>query len=495
MEQSKLMAARDYEEQYGAGIMPEERPLFHVTPTVGWLNDPNGFSIYKGEYHLFYQYHPYDINWGPMHWGHVKSRDLIQWERLPAVMAPDEAYDAQGVFSGSAVQLPDGRHLLMYTGVQGEDQTPECRQTQCIAVGDGVNYTKYEHNPVITDVQLPDGCSRMDFRDPKIWLDEKEQRYYMVAGNRISDGCGAVLLFTSSDGFEWEYVTMLDRSSGQYGRMWECPDFFELDGRGVIFVSPQEMRAEGLKFHNGNDVICLLGDYDHENHTFTREDVLAVDYGLDFYAPQTMELPDGRRVMIAWMQSWESSRFHPDGAKWAGMMTLPRELSIVDGRLIQNPVKELLSYRVHPVVHSDVMLHKKEKIQLPDVSGRVLDMTVTVRPGHDSIYGHFTIYLAQNEEYCTVICYQPLKNTICIDRTDSGFRYHIVSRRKAAVRDQGGSIKLRMIMDRFSIEIFVNDGEQVMSSCLYTPQEADGISFEADADVWMDVEKYEIAIS
>lgn len=494
MEQSKLKEARDYEAKYGAEIMPQERPVFHITPTVGWLNDPNGFGMYKGEYHLFYQYHPYDINWGPMHWGHVKSSDLVKWERLPAAMAPDEEYDAQGVFSGSAVQLPDGRHLLMYTGVQGADNTPDCRQTQCIAIGDGINYEKYEQNPVITAAQLPDGCSRSDFRDPKIWFDQQEQRYYMAAGNRTPDGSGAVLLFTSIDGTAWEYVTMLDRSSNQYGRMWECPDFFELDGRALILVSPQEMRAQGLEFHNGNDVICLLGSYDRGAHAFTREKVLAVDYGLDFYAPQTMELPDGRRVMIAWMQAWESSHFHPQGAKWAGMMTLPRELSIVDGQLIQNPVKELSSYHVDPVAYSDVRLHKNERMQLPGVSGRVLDMTITVSKAQEGMYGHFTIYLAENEEYRTCICYKPLKNTLSIDRTDSGFRYHIVSRRKAAVRDQGGSIKIRIILDRFSVEIFVNDGEQVLSSCLYTPQEADGISFEADADVCMNVEKYGIAV-
>lgn len=492
MEQSKLAAARDYEVKQGAEISPKERPLFHVTPTAGWLNDPNGFSMYKGEYHLFYQYHPYDINWGPMHWGHVKSTDLIQWERLPAAMAPDQEYDAQGVFSGSAVQLPDGRQLLMYTGVQGKDQTPDCRQTQCIAIGDGINYVKYENNPVITAGHLPDGCSSMDFRDPKIWLDRQEQRYYMVAGNRTSDGSGAVMLFASADGFEWEYVSMLDRSSGRYGRMWECPDFFELDGRAVILVSPQEMRAEGLKFHNGNDVVCLLGSYDRKTHAFVREDVQAVDYGLDFYAPQTMELPDGRRVMIGWMQSWESSRFHPDGAKWAGMLTLPRELSLVDGQLIQNPVRELSAYHTEPIVHTDVRLHAEKRLQLPGVSGRILDMTVTIRPEQGSRYGSFFINLAENEEYRTFLCYKPLENTICIDRTDSGFRYHVVSRRKAAVRDQGGSVKLRIVLDRFSVEVFVNDGEQVMSSCLYTPQEADGISFEADADVWMDVEKYKI---
>lgn len=490
MNQTKLTEARNYEKEQGAKISEKERPLFHVTPTAGWMNDPNGFSVYKGEYHLFYQYHPYDINWGPMHWGHVKSADFIKWERLPAAMAPDREYDAQGVFSGSAAELEDGRHLLMYTGVQGKDSTPQCRQTQCVAIGDGINYEKYEGNPVITGKHLPQGCSLSDFRDPKIWRDEKKKCYYAVAGNRTSDGSGAVLLFQSADGFSWEYVTMLDRSRNEYGRMWECPDFFETDGQAVLIISPQEMRAKGLEFHNGNDVACLTGSYDSEKHIFTRKQAAAVDYGLDFYAPQTLETPDGRRILIAWMQSWESSRFHPDGAKWAGMCTLPRELSLKEGRLIQNPVRELFKYRINPVIHKGVRLEKT--MRLSGITGRILDMTVDIRPDAGRMYQKFVIYIAENKEYATRMIYRPGKNTVCIDRTDSGFRYHIVSKREAPVRDQGGSIRLRLILDRFSAEIFINDGEQVMSSCLYTPVEADGILFETDEAVWMDVEKYDI---
>ena len=118
MTSEALQKARDFEAQYGPHIPAGERPAFHVTPTIGWMNDPNGFSLYKGEYHLFYQYHPYSNEWGPMHWGHVKTKDFIRWERLPAALAPDREYDAAGCFSGGAVELPDGRQLLMYTGVQ-----------------------------------------------------------------------------------------------------------------------------------------------------------------------------------------------------------------------------------------------------------------------------------------------------------------------------------------------------------------------------------------
>lgn len=492
MNQEKLEKARNYEEQYGAQISAQERPLFHVTPTVGWLNDPNGFSIYQGEYHLFYQYYPYDINWGPTHWGHVKSSDLIKWERLPVSLAPDQEYDSHGVFSGSAVSTKEGRHLLMYTGVKGKDQTPECRQTQCIAYGDGKKYEKYEGNPVITEEDLPEGCSGVDFRDPKIWWEEEENCFYAVAASRTSDGSGAVLLFSSPEGRSWKYVTILDCSNNQYGKMWECPDFFELNDRTALIVSAQEMRARGLEFHNGYDVCCLLGDYDKVSRTFTRKKIAAVDYGLDFYAPQSIETPDGRRVMIGWMQCWESNRFHPDGTKWAGMHTIPRELSLVNDQLIQKPVRELLNYRKNQVLHKGIRL--EGRMELPDVSGRILDMTVEIRPEGEELYQGFTIYIAENEEYSSFLHYDPRKNTVCFDRTYSGFPYNIVSRREAPVREQNGSLQLRIVMDRFSVEIFINHGEQVMSSCLYTPQEADGISFEAEGKVQMDVEKYDIVV-
>ena len=146
MTSDKLQQARSFETQYAAFIPDAERPAFHVTGAIGWINDPNGFSCYKGEYHLFFQYHPYSTEWGPMHWGHVKTRDFIRWERLPAAIAPDTDADRDGCFSGSAVELPDGRQMLMYTGVyrvRRPDGRMEEFQQQCVAFGDGVDYEKY----------------------------------------------------------------------------------------------------------------------------------------------------------------------------------------------------------------------------------------------------------------------------------------------------------------------------------------------------------------
>ena len=246
-----LRDARKYEEATERAIEKEQKPDFHLCTRVGWMNDPNGFSYYKGEYHLFYQYHPYDSHWGPMHWGHAVSTDLLHWRYLPAALAPDTEYDRDGCFSGSAAVLPDGRHLLLYTGVSRETQPDGGMrdvQTQCIAIGDGVDYEKYAGNPVLTKKDLPEGSSKFDFRDPKMWQ-KPDGSYRCVAGNCTENGDGQVLLFSSPDGFDWKYEKILAANGGRYGRMWECPDFFLLDGKAVLLTSPMDMLPHEFEYH------------------------------------------------------------------------------------------------------------------------------------------------------------------------------------------------------------------------------------------------------
>ena len=487
-----LQKARDFEAQYGPHIPDEERPAFHVTPTIGWMNDPNGFSVYKGEYHLFYQYHPYSNEWGPMHWGHVKSRDLIRWERLPAALAPDQPYDASGCFSGGAAELPNGKQLLMYTGVQRRrdpDGFLHDVQTQCAAIGDGINYEKFAANPVLDEKDIPQGWSAIDFRDPKVWR-ETDGNYYAVVGDRTDDGSGAILLYRSADGLRWEYIRTLDRCHNQYGKMWECPDFFALDGKQVLFTSPQEMMPVGLEFHAGNGTLCLIGDYDPAGKGFCRQYVQAIDYGLDFYAPQTLLTPDGRRVMIAWMQNWSTVGAKPNRCRWFGQTTVPRELSVKDGRLYQQPVRELEKYRSGRVVHRNIPV--SGEVNLPGIQGRTLDMTITVRPTGGESYRWFRIRVAKDGEHETIIRYRPDQGTVKLDRIRSGLPHDIVHTRSFLVRNRQGEIKLRIVLDRFSLEVFVNDGEQAASAVIYTPQEADAITFEAGSTALMDVEKYDL---
>ena len=489
----KLQRAREFEDQY-MHFLDEQRPRFHVTGGIGWINDPNGFSVYKGEYHLVVQYHPYSTHWGPMHWGHVKTRDFIRWERLPVALAPDSDMDRDGCFSGSAIELPDGRHLLMYTGVckvRRADGVVEEIQNQCIAVGDGVNYEKYEKNPVLDVSDLPEGGSELDFRDPKLW--REDGCYWSVMSNLSPDGSADILLYRSQDALKWEFVKKIESCHNEYGRMWECPEFFPLDGKQVLLTCPMEMAPIGLEFHSGFGTLCLIGTYDHKKQEFTRESVQAIDYGLDFYATQTVETTDGRVVMVAWMQNWATSTSQSRGEQLFGSLTLPRELSIRDGRLIQNPVRELDNYHGRRTAYENVLV--ESEANLAGISGRVLDMTLSIRPADEAGYRAFRLRLAKDGEHVAVIRYKPGRNTLRIDRTRSGGRFDIVHVRDFLVRPRDGALKLRVVMDRYSVELFVNDGEQAATFRLYSPESAQAISFEAEGGaVLLDVEKFELDV-
>jgi beta-fructofuranosidase len=492
MTSQSLRDVRKYEEELERKTAGEARPQFHLSARVGWMNDPNGFSFYKGEYHLFYQYHPFSTKWGPMHWGHAASKDLLHWRHLPAALAPDADYDRDGCFSGNAVVLPDGRHLLMYTGVCLETRPDGGRrevQRQCVAIGDGVDYEKCFENPVLTETDLPQNGSRYDFRDPKLWR-KADGTYACVVGNCTEERDGQILLYSSPDAIHWKYEKILAANNGRFGLMWECPDFFELGGKRVLLTSPQDMMPQGFEYHNGNGTLCLIGDYDEATDTFTEEKNQAVDYGIDFYAPQTILAPDGRRILIGWMQNWDTCNLHTRERVWFGQMSLPREISIRDGRLYQVPIREVEAMRGKKVRFENVCF--TDFIKLDGVEGRRIDMEVSVRPGGDGMYKKFAVRLAQNETCHTSISYRPDESIVKVDRKHSGSRRAIIHQRRCHVPGTAGRIKMRIIVDNFSVEVFVNDGAYVLSNTIYTDVGAEGITFLADGTVEMDVVKYDL---
>ena len=489
-----LRDARRFEEAQESYISKESRPAFHLSARVGWMNDPNGFSWYDGQYHMFYQYHPYDSIWGPMHWGHAVSPDLLHWTYLPAAMAPDQPYDRDGCYSGSAITMPDGRQMLMYTGVSCETG-PEGQklevQTQNLAFGDGVDYEKYENNPVLTERDLPAGGSRYAFRDPKIWA-LPDGTWRAIMANNNEDGGGQMLLYRSPDAIDWKLETVLVRNMDRLGRMWECPDFFELDGKQVLLASAQDMLPYHLEYHNGNGTFYMLGTWDEESKTFTEECNHSVDYGIDFYAPQTVLTPDGRRVMIGWMQNWDTCNLHTDSVPWFGQMSLPRELHVRDGVLYQTPIRELDERRTGKVVHRDVRVEDRWVV-LPGVSGRRVDLEVEVVPADpEKVYEKIAIRFAQDDCHQTFMSFRPKEGQLKVDRKFSGSRRAIQHQRRANVRHDNGTVKFRLILDRFSAEIFVNDGEKVLSTTFYTTQSADGISFEVEGAAILNVTKYSL---
>ena len=492
----KLAAAMEYEMKNE--IDANHRPLFHVSPPVGWMNDPNGFSVYDGKVHLFYQYHPYSTEWGPMHWGHKVTKDMISWEQLPVAIAPDTVYDAEGCFSGTAIEK-DGEHILIYTSVMEDPDGGGVLQNQSIAVGDGVIYKKLQSNPVVTGDLLPKGLSRTDFRDPKVWLEDG--RYYMAAGCVDQNDKGLVVLLSSADMENWIFENILARNEGDLGGVWECPDFFKLGDYHVLLVSPTGMKAEEYEFHNGNNSIYFVGEFDREEGKFIGGKAISLDYGTDFYAPQTTELPDGRRIMIAWMQSWHNL-WVPDGQKWQGMMTLPREISLKNGLLVQRPIREIERYHANEIKYSDEIISGQCK--LDGICGRTIDMTLNVKgDGYES----FAVDFAKGDGYYTRFTYDRRRKVIELDRTFAGFKKDIVCVRRAKVKnvdctetianvsgvyDAEETISLRFILDRNSIELFVNDGLMTMSTVIYTPLEDDGIEFICDGKAVADVDLYDI---
>ena len=331
--------ARKYEMEESMKIAKENRPVYHFLNPVGWMNDPNGFSDYKEEHHLFFQYYPYATHWDSMHWGHAKSADFIKWEYLPVALASDQDYDNFGVFSGSAIE--DGeKQILIYTGVKEKviENGKKCiRQNQCVAIGNGVEYEKIKNNPVVTADMLPEGSSLEDFRDPKVW--KEGDLWYVVIGTTKNNE-GRVLLYSSPDLREWEFVSVLAESHGELGSMWECPDFFRVGDKHVLMFSPIGLGTTITMY--------LIGDMDYSTGKFTWTEKGKVDSGCDFYAPQSLLDDKGRRIIIGWANSWPWMEWFSDFGpnmedKWNGAMSLPREVKLDEktGKLKFIPVEEI----------------------------------------------------------------------------------------------------------------------------------------------------------
>ncbi|XP_049868648.1 sucrose-6-phosphate hydrolase-like [Pectinophora gossypiella] len=417
-------------------INPRWRLHYHVAGPVGWINDPNGFSYYKGEYHLFYQFYPYAAKWGPMHWGHVTSKDLVNWKQLPTALLPDE----EQCFSGSAVVDGD-THVLIYTAHENL-ASGLSNESQYLAFSDdGVNYDKFKGNPVIP--QAPNGSP--DFRDPKAW--KHGDHWYVIIGSKTTDERGRVLLYRSEDLIEWEFLTILGESKGDLGYMWECPDFFELDGKFVLLMSPQGMKPEGDRYKNLHQTGYIIGSFNYDTLEFTPDvGFQEMDYGHDFYAAQTME-HNGKRYVVGWFAMWESP-FLEDVDGWAGAMTIIRELSIVNNRIIMKPLDDMVSLRESLVASGDF------RTNVPVVFGKTAEIVIDGD-------------LNKNMDFL-------------LEGTEGGEKGWIKwdsESRKVGIEIDGdvrqvewypiGSTTLRIFLDASSVELFCGEGEVVFSSRLY----------------------------
>ena len=348
----------------------------YVKPKDYWMNDPNGFIYYKGMYHLFYQCFPYGPRWGRMHWGHVVSKDLVNWEEQGIALFPSKTDDRSGCFSGSAIE-EDGKMQLYYTGVNYLTENPEdinlCVDEHFVSAQlkitseDGLHFDNIKDKktviPVIHDEGIGDARHT---RDPKVW--KENDRYFMVLGGRLKGDKGAVLVYESENLKEWKFKHIITTPEA-FGYMWECPDYFELDGKKFLSVSPQGLKREEFRFQN----IYQSGYFPvKEDGSVDERDFREWDMGFDFYAPQTFTDNSGRRLLIGWMGMPDAEEEYTNKTideGWQHCLTVPRELRVKAGKIFQYPAKELERLR-------------KEKTILDDEKS-IVEVRVEVNEGFD----------------------------------------------------------------------------------------------------------------
>lgn len=408
------------------------RQKLHIEPPQGWLNDPNGLCFYKEKYHVFFQYAP-DSPEGRSKkcWGHYESCDLLKWEFVGTALLPDSSDDRDGVYSGSAM-IADYKMEIFYTG-----NVKETGDYDYVKSGRGANVIRVSSNNgrdfsakkvVLRNSDYPQFCS-CHVRDPKLW--EEDGKYFMVLGVRTLSDEGCVIIFRSEDLDHWEYVKKL--SVPDFGYMWECPDLFRLQGKEFLSISPQGLGHEETRFQNVYSSGYFLKDGDRLS------DYDEWDLGFDFYAPQSFEAPDGRRILIGWFGIGDSGYANPTTELgWQHCLTLPRELTLAeDGKILQNPIRELQELRGEKL--SDV-----KSIPLPfELCGNVI--------------GSFEIEIAGG----LILKYDGkiFKMQFTDERLGGGRTV-----RNAEVADCSD---IRIIADMSSLEIYLDGGRKVLGTRFY----------------------------
>jgi fructan beta-fructosidase len=459
----------------------KHRPQFHFSPEKNWMNDPNGLVFYDGEYHFFYQHYPDSSVWGPMHWGHAVSRDLMHWEHLPIALYPDSlGY----IFSGSAVVDRDNTSgfgkdgkppmVAIFTlhDMQGEKAGRNNYETQGIAYSNdrGRTWTKYAGNPV-----LPNTENRRDFRDPKVTWDEDSKQWVLAlaVGDHLN-------IYGSKDLKSWVFLSEFGRELGAHGGVWECPDLFKIKVDGTAeskWVLIQNLNPGAP--NGGSGAQYFVGNFDGKNFILDEQFARAVpkgrgvwiDYGRDNYAGVTFsDVPaaDGRRIFMGWMSNWQYANIVPTEV-WRNAATLPRALILkntpVGYRLFSQPVKELEALRAQAteLPHLEVADTYEIAGFNPAQSEFLLHFTLPQGGG-----GRFGVELsnARGERYR--VGYDPAKNQFFSDRTKAGeaaFSKDFVHTAPRFSTEK--TVQLHLFFDVASCELFADGGAAAMTDIFF----------------------------
>ncbi|WP_247233449.1 glycoside hydrolase family 32 protein [Telluribacter sp. SYSU D00476] len=453
----------------------QHRPLFHFTPPAQWMNDPNGMVYHDEEYHLFYQHHPESTVWGPMHWGHAVSRDMVHWEHLPIALYPDSLGT---IFSGSAVvdanntsglgtrDNPPMVAIYTYHNAAMEKTGRNDYQTQGLAysLDKGRTWKKYERNPVLKNPGIK------DFRDPKVAWNEKANKWIMTLA--VLDH----IEFYSSDNLkDWTKLSEFGKNAGGHGGVWECPDLFPLTINGqqkwVLLVSINPGGPNG-----GSATQYFIGHFD--GRTFTSDNppqtTLWLDYGTDNYAGVTwahVPASDGRRLFLGWMSNWLYANEVPTST-WRSAMTVPRELSLIQTeagvRLANVPVREMQKLRT-----GTTRLKAQEVSGTLDLSGQYglnpslleLDLDLDVARAQEVV-----LRFSNSKGEHLDLGYSVANKELYIDRTQSGkldFKNTFAGVHKAPLIIQDSKLKLHLLLDVASVEVFANGGKAVMTGIFF----------------------------
>lgn len=442
------------------------RPKFHFTPEANWMNDPNGLVYSKGFYHLFYQYYPDGTVWGPMHWGHAKSKDLLKWEHMPIALFPDElGY----IFSGSAVIDKDNTAgfgkgamiaIFTYHDPVKEKEGRIDYQTQGIAysLDEGVTWVKYANNPVINNPGI------RDFRDPKvIWNEDKKMwQLILVAKDHVQ-------IYDSKNLKQWGKISEFRFVDNPPLGVWECPDLFKLKINGtdkekwVLIVSHGGESAP----NGGSGTRYFVGDYDGTTFTTDQKESQWIDYGTDNYAGVTYNnTPDQKRIFIGWMSNWNYANETPT-KKWRSAMTLPRELKLIqkNGKyLVKSEIIENFETITTEVLKEEIIgdfpnNFKYQNLQQSKISFKAKS------------YNKLVVTLSNSNEDKYFISYDKKTGIFSIDRSQSGnvnFNNNFKNSSFQTINiGREDELDLDIILDASSIEIFINQGQYVMTTQIF----------------------------
>jgi beta-fructofuranosidase len=430
-----LSRAQNSVEKRAAEVSADpNRPIYHLQPPASWNNDPNGTLHYDGYYHMFYQHNPFADHWNWMHWGHMRSKDLVKWEHLPIALWPSIEKGEMHCFSGSAIVNRKGEPMLFYTSIGHED--PE----HWIAVpkdDDLIEWQKHPGNPILT-IDDHDGEVIEEWRDPQLIHEGDET--LMVIGGHPEDKGGSIMLYKALNVelTKWDYLGVAFTGDEEN---WECPNFFRVGDKWVVIYSPH------------GRVMYYTGDFDMEDYRFTPEQHGAVDMGSNFYAPNTMEDAKGRRLLWGWIPGFKEDQ------GWQGAMTLPRNIKVTsEGWLIQEPVEELTGLRGEQIRLEKLPLYD-ESMDL-DVPGHEFEMITTFSGAATEVYG-IRMNLEEEGEVFEISLADNMLNFGEREISLEPYRF-------------GDDISFRIFFDRTIIELYLNGGMVCATSVVYPDRKNPG---------------------